>query len=105
MFMATNQFAIMKGCEKTFEVIWELTHDHLKNAQGFIRLRLERGPPKDGKSMYFVITMWENEADFLSWRCVELYGDGLRSFARRRHCSAELSGVDLDAAVTEENPQ
>lgn len=96
MFMATNQVEIVGGCEKTFEVVYELTLENLREAAGFLGSRIERGPTKGGRSLYFVITIWAREADFLSWRCVEMYGGRLRAALRKD---------DLDLAVSRDNPQ
>lgn len=71
MFMASNRFKIASGGECAFEKVKADEHDRLRFAPGFISLRFDRGPRMDGETLYFRITIWNREDDFLAWRISE----------------------------------
>jgi heme-degrading monooxygenase HmoA len=71
MFMASNQFKIASGREGAFERIGAAQHARLRFAPGFIGLRFDRGPKMEGQTLYYRITIWRTEDDFLAWRISE----------------------------------
>jgi heme-degrading monooxygenase HmoA len=72
MFMASNQFKVIKGHESTFEHFWALKKLSFQAAPGFISCRFSRGRGTESHTLYFSLTVWENEESFLTWR----YGRG-----------------------------
>lgn len=72
MFMASNQFKIPNGREGTFEKARAAQRARLRLAPGCINFRFHKGPEKEGHTLYFWITTWEAEDDFLAWRIAEL---------------------------------
>lgn len=66
--MTTAQYSIARGAEGRFENVWKITRDLLTQVNGFLRLDYHKGPEKDGKTIYFILTMWETEQNYLSWR-------------------------------------
>jgi len=71
MFMASNQFKIPAGHEGRFEKVRVAQHARLRFAPGFISFRFHKGPQKEGHTLYFRVTVWEAEDDFLAWRIAE----------------------------------
>ncbi|MGD9545135.1 MAG: antibiotic biosynthesis monooxygenase [Methylocystis sp.] len=98
MFMASNQFKVLKGCEETFEAAWRETSVRLRDAAGLIGFRFHKGKEVGPHVLYFSITMWAKEEHFLDWRRVELYGG---SFGPRRASRLE----EFDATISRTNPQ
>jgi heme-degrading monooxygenase HmoA len=68
MFMTTAQYSIACAAAARFENVWQITKELLSQIEGFLRLDLQKGPEKDGKTTYFILTMWESEQHYLSWR-------------------------------------
>lgn len=68
MFMTTAQYSIACGAAASFENVWQITKELLTQVEGFLRLDFQKGPEKDGKTTYFILTMWESEQNYLSWR-------------------------------------
>ncbi|MBM3552038.1 MAG: antibiotic biosynthesis monooxygenase [Alphaproteobacteria bacterium] len=99
MFMASNQFRVVKGCEETFETAWRETSVRLKEATGLIGFRFHKGREIGLHVLYFSVTMWETEERFIDWRRAELYGTP--SIGPR--CASRLD--EFDAAVSRSNPQ
>ena len=98
MFMASNQFKVIKGCEETFETAWRETSIRLREAAGLIGFRFHRGREIGPHVLYFSITMWETEENFLDWRRAELYGGSLGP-----RCASRLE--EFDATISRTNPQ
>ena len=71
MFMASNQFKIPNGREGSFEKACAAEHARLRLAPGCLNFRFHKGPEKQGHTLYFRITMWEAEDDFIAWRIAE----------------------------------
>ena len=71
MFMASNQFKIASGREGAFERMRAAEHARLGFAPGLISLRFDRGPKLEGRTLYYRITIWKTEDDFLAWRISE----------------------------------
>jgi heme-degrading monooxygenase HmoA len=101
MFMASNQFRVLKGCEETFETAWRETSARLKEAAGLIGFRFHKGREIGPHVLYFSVTMWETEERFIDWRRAELYGTPRASMERR--CGSRLE--EFDGAVLRNNPQ
>jgi heme-degrading monooxygenase HmoA len=59
MFMASNQFKVIKGREEAFENAWVDTSVRLRNAAGLIGFRFHKGTELAEHVVYFSITMWE----------------------------------------------
>jgi heme-degrading monooxygenase HmoA len=68
MFMTTTQYSIACGAAARFENVWQITKELLTQVDGFLRLDFQKGPENDGKTTYFILTMWESEQNYLSWR-------------------------------------
>lgn len=77
MFIASNQFEVIKGREQAFEDAWLARRARLLEAPGLISVRFHRGGEKDGCVLYFTLTMWRTEESFLAWKTVELARDTL----------------------------
>lgn len=105
MFMASNQFKVIKGREEAFENAWVDTSVRLRNAAGLIGFRFHKGAELAEHVVYFSITMWEAEACFLDWRRAELFGacPEMSEGSRRRRAAARLE--EFDAIVSKNNPQ
>ncbi len=101
MFMASNQFKIVKGCEETFETAWRETSVRLREAAGLIGFRFHKGREIGPHVLYFSVTMWETEERFFDWRRAELYGTPAGSIGPRRASRLE----EFDATVLRSNPQ
>jgi len=101
MFMASNQFKVVKGCEETFETAWKETHARLREAAGLIGFRFHKGREIGPHVLYFSITMWETEERFLVWRRAELYGAPGGRLGPGRATRLE----EFDSAVSRSNPQ
>lgn len=104
MFMASNQFKVIKGREEAFENAWAETSGRLRKAAGLISFRFHKGTEFPGHVLYFTITMWEAEACFLDWKRAELFGgyEMSRSASRRL---ASSRPEEFDAMVAKSNPQ
>lgn len=103
MFMASNQFKVVKGGEEAFENAWIATRARLREAPGFISLRFHKGQDKGDHVLYFSLTMWEREECFLAWKGVELFRDRPENAGRRRLGPSRLE--EFDAMVSRSNPQ
>lgn len=101
MFMASNQFKVVKGREDTFETAWRETSVRLREAAGLIGFRFHKGREIGPHVLYFSVTMWETEERFIDWRRAELYGTPNGSFGPR--CASRLE--EFDATVSSSNPQ
>ena len=101
MFMASNQFKVVRGCEKTFEAAWRETSVRLREAAGLIGFRFHKGREVGPHVLYFSVTMWETEERFIDWRRAELYGVPRGSLGP--HCASRLK--EFDATVSRSNPQ
>ncbi|MGJ0502488.1 MAG: antibiotic biosynthesis monooxygenase family protein [Methylocystis sp.] len=101
MFMASNQFKVVKGCEDTFESAWKETSVRLREAAGLIGFRFHKGREIGPHVLYFSVTMWETEERFIDWRRAELYGAPGGSIGPR--CASRLE--EFDANVSRDNPQ
>ena len=71
MFMASTQFKIASSREGAFERVRAAQHARLRFAPGFISLRFDRGPKMQDQTLYYRITIWKTEDDFLAWRISE----------------------------------
>ncbi|MGJ0453363.1 MAG: antibiotic biosynthesis monooxygenase family protein [Methylocystis sp.] len=101
MFMASNQFKVVKGCEETFETAWRETSGRLREAAGLIGFQFHRGKECGPHVLYFSVTMWETEERFIDWRRAELYGPPSGDPGPR--CASRLE--EFDATVSRSNPQ
>jgi len=70
--MTTAQYSIACGAAASFENVWQITKELLTQVNGFLRLDFQKGPEKDGKTTCFILTMWESEQNYLSWRGCDL---------------------------------
>lgn len=105
MFMASNQFKVIKGREEAFESAWNETSARLRQADGLIGFRFHKGKELGAHVLYFSITMWETEERFLDWRRAEIYGGAAAAggCGRRRIPASRLE--EFDAAISRNNPQ
>ncbi len=103
MFMASNQFKVVKGREEAFENAWSATRARLHEAPGFISLRFHKGQEKGDHVLYFSLTMWETEESFLAWRGVDLSHAGRENAGQRRLGPTRLE--EFGGMISRSNPQ
>lgn len=101
MFMASNQFRVVRGHEEAFESFWSIKQSSFLAAPGFISHRFTKGRVTDAGTTYMALTMWENEESFLAWR----YGrGGDREWVNLPAPERKVVG-DLDALISTTHPQ
>lgn len=105
MFMASNQFKVIKGREAAFESAWMATTARLRQAPGLIGFRFDKGKELDEHILYFSITMWETETCFLDWKNSELFGVSFEIQKSARGRVAPPRHDELDAMISKNNPQ
>lgn len=99
MFMASNQFRVVRGREAAFEAAWAETSARLSGAKGLIGLRFDKGRELNEHVLYFAVTIWESEMRFLEWRRHELYGGCLSP----RNVHAGLAPSRLEGFATQQS--
>ncbi len=105
MFMASNQFKVIKGREEAFESAWMATSARLREAPGLIGFRFDKGKELGEHILYFSITMWETETCFLDWKYTEGFGAGLEMPGSARRRLAPPRREELDTMISKNNPQ
>ena len=101
MFMASNQFRVVKGHEEAFESFWAIKQSSFQSAPGFISHRFAKGRETGAGTTYMSVTMWENEESFLAWR----YGRGGDREWIDVSRPAPRRTTDLDTLIPSNNPQ
>jgi heme-degrading monooxygenase HmoA len=104
MFMASNQFRVVRGREAAFEAAWAATSARLSAATGLIGVRCDKGKELHQHVLYFAITIWESEMCFLEWKRCELYG-GCASDDRAHAGLARFRLEEFDATISRNKPQ
>ncbi len=64
MFIAMNNFKVVKGREADFEAQWRNRQSYLSDVPGFIEFALLKG---DSEGEYASHTVWESREAFLAW--------------------------------------
>lgn len=101
MFMASNQFNVVRGHEEAFENFWAIKQSSFQSAPGFISHRFTRGRATGAGTTYLSVTMWDHEESFLAWR---LGRGGDRAWIDLS-TPEDRSAADLDALISTTRPQ
>lgn len=67
MYIAMNRFKVAKGSEEAFEAIWRNRDSRLKDAPGFLRFHLLKGPEQQDHVLFASHSMWRSHEDFIAW--------------------------------------
>lgn len=102
MFMASNQFKIVKGQEEAFENMWAARNARFHQAPGFISSRFQKGRENGNHVLYFSLTVWATEECFLAWRSSERFREDPEDMSQRRHGASPLDDL---AGLPRRNPQ
>ncbi|ARN80417.1 antibiotic biosynthesis monooxygenase family protein [Methylocystis bryophila] len=103
MFMASNRFKIPSGGESAFEKMKADEHARLRFAPGLISLRFDRGQMMESETLYFRITIWNREDDFLAWRISEPIHENVdRATGDVRPCGSRSALQDLEKKFSKE---
>lgn len=106
MFMASNQFKVIKGQEEEFEEMWGARRSRLHEAPGFVGFRFQKGKENGDHVLYMSLTMWETEEHFLAWRYFEQFREGHNFSEQNRSRRVGLSRIEeFEAMFSTNNPQ
>ena len=75
MFIAMNNFKVVKGREPDFESQWRNRRSYLENVPGFVQFALLKG---EGDGEYVSHTIWQDRASFEAWTRSEAFAAGHR---------------------------
>jgi heme-degrading monooxygenase HmoA len=64
MFIAMNNFKVVKGRERDFEEQWRRRESYLDGVPGFIQFALLKG---DAEGEYISHSVWKDRASFIAW--------------------------------------
>jgi len=106
MFMASNQFKVLKGQEEAFENMWTARSARLYETPGFIGFRFQKGKEHGDHVVYMTLTTWDAEEHFLAWSWWEQFREG-RSFAGKNgsHRLGPSRIEEFEAMFSTSNPQ
>jgi heme-degrading monooxygenase HmoA len=75
MFIAMNNFTVVKGREADFERQWRERKTYLDTVPGFVEFALLKG---DSEGEYISHTVWQDRAAFVAWTRSEAFTAGHR---------------------------
>lgn len=89
MFLAISRFSIANDMGEAVRDAFRLRPHHVDRAQGFIRMEVAN--PTDNDQEFWLLTWWQEEADFKAWH---------RSHAYRDSHQGMPKGLKLDPECT-----
>lgn len=67
MFIAMNQFRVLKDQQEAFKNVWLTRNSRLDEVKGFVAFHMLRGPEREDHVLYSSHTVWATEEDFVAW--------------------------------------